>query len=88
MVANVIGVKRPPRMEVDQWWRRWHTTEHCWIEKCGMNVLIAIRERVLGWAGHVARKDYSEICAKALRCRSSTGKKWRETSGQDRTHSG
>ena len=54
---------------MDQWWRLWHRTGHRWIEKCNMNVLIAIRERVLSWAGHVARMDYSEICAKALRSR-------------------
>ena len=28
-----------------------------------MNVVSAIRERVLSWAGQVARMDYSEICA-------------------------
>ena len=37
-------------------------------EKCNMNVPTAIRERVLRWAGHVARMDCSEVCAKALRC--------------------
>ena len=68
MVANVIGVKKPPWMEMDQWWRLWHRTGHSWIDKCNMNLLTAIRERMLCWAGHVARIDYSEICAKALRC--------------------
>ena len=93
MVANVIGAKKPPWMEMDQWWRLWHRTGHRWIEKCNMNELTAIRERALSWAGHVARLDYKEICAKALRCRglqgngdSSTGKKWRRTSGLVRTH--
>ena len=56
MVANVVGVKRPPWMEVDQWWRLWHRTGHRWIEKGNMNVLTAIRERVLSWAGHVAKE--------------------------------
>ena len=28
MVANVIGVKKPPWMEMDQWWRLWHRTGH------------------------------------------------------------
>ena len=37
------------------------------IEKCNMNVLTVTRERVLSLAGHVARMDNSEICAKALR---------------------
>ena len=31
-----------------------------------MNVLTAIRERVLCWGGHGARMDCSEICAKSL----------------------
>ena len=63
VVANVIGVKRPPWMEVDQCWRLWHRTGHRWIEKGNMNVLTAIRERMLSWAGDVARMDYKEICA-------------------------
>ena len=64
-MANVIGVKKPSWMELDQWWRLWHRTGHRWIEKGNMNVLTAIRERMLSWAGHVARMDYSEICTKA-----------------------
>ena len=58
MVANVIGAKKPPWMELDQWWRLWHRTGHRWIEKCNMNVLIAIRKRALSWAdqlGNVLR---------------------------------
>ena len=51
MVANVIGVKRPPWMELNQRWRLWHTTGHRWIEKGNMNVLTAIRECMLSWAG-------------------------------------
>ena len=42
MVANVVGVKRPPGMELGQWWRLWHRTGHRCIEKCNMNVLLAI----------------------------------------------
>ena len=49
-----------------------------WIEKCNMNVLVAIRDRMLSWAGHVARMDYKEICAKALRCRGSQWWRWRQ----------
>ena len=70
MVANVIGLKKPPWMEMDQRWRLWHRT--------GMNVLTAIRERVLSWAGHVARMDCSEICAKALTCRGLQWWRWRQ----------
>ena len=73
-----IGVKRPPWMELDQWWRLWHRTGHRWIEKGNMNVLTAIRERMLSWAGHVARMDYKEICAKALRCRGLQWWRWRQ----------
>ena len=29
----MIGVKEPPWMEMDQWWRLWHRTGHRWIEK-------------------------------------------------------
>ena len=78
MVANVVGVKRPPGMELGQWWRLWHRTGHRWIEKCNLNVLVAIRTRVLCWAGHVARMDCSEICAKALRCRGLQWWRWRQ----------
>ena len=78
MVANVVGVKRPLGMEMDQWWRLWHRTAHRWIEKCNMNVLVAIRDRMLSWAGHVARMDYKEICAKALRCRGLQWWRWRQ----------
>ena len=96
MVANVVGVKRPPGMKLGQWWRLWHRTGHRWIEKCNMNVLVAIRDRMLSWAGHVARMDYKEICAKALKCRglqcgdgdTSTGKKWKKTNCLAHTHSG
>ena len=49
VVANVICVKKPPWMEMDQWWRHWHRTGHRWIEKCNMNVLTAVRERMLSW---------------------------------------
>ena len=69
MVANVIGVKKPPWMEVDQWWRHWHRTgDHC-IEKCDVNILTASRKRALSWGGHVASMDYKEVCVKAKRCR-------------------
>ena len=77
MVAHVVVVKIPPGMELGQWWRLWHRTGHRWIEKCNMNVLVAIRDRMLSWAGHVARMDYKEICAKALRCRGLQWWRWR-----------
>ena len=73
-----IGVRRPPGMELGQWWRLWHRTGHRWIEICNMNVLVAIRDRMLSWAGHVARMDYKEICAKALRCRGLQWWRWRQ----------
>ena len=43
-----------------------------------MNGLVAIRDRMLSWAGHVARMDYKEICAKALRCRGLQWWRWRQ----------
>ena len=43
-----------------------------------MNVLTATRERTLSWAGHVARMDHKEICAKALRCRGLHWWRWRQ----------
>ena len=36
------------------------------------------RDRVLCWAGHVARMDDWEICAKALRCRGLQWWQWRQ----------
>ena len=65
-------------MELDQWWRLWNRTGHRWIEKGNMNVLTAIRKRMLSWAGHVARMDHKEICAKALRCRGLQWWRWRQ----------
>ena len=96
MVAIVVGVKKPPKMELGQWWRLWHRTGHRWIEKCSMNVLVAIRDRMLSWAGHVARMDYTEICAKALRCRGLQWWRWRQLNWKEvekdkwsgHTHSG
>ena len=43
-----------------------------------MNVLTAIREHMFSSAGHVARMDYKEICAKALRCRGLQWWRWRQ----------
>ena len=65
-------------MELSQWWRLWHRTGHRWIEKGTVNVLTAVRERMLSWAGHVARMDHKEICAKALRCRGLQWWRWRQ----------
>ena len=45
MVANGLGVKKAPWMEMDQW-RFWDRTGHRWIEKSNMNVFIAIRKRM------------------------------------------
>ena len=89
-------MKRPPGMELGQWWRHWHRTGHRWMEKCSVNVLVAIRNRMLSWAGHVARLDYKDICAKALRCRGLQWWRWkqlnwkeeRETNGLAHTHNG
>ena len=53
----LLDVKKPPGMELGQWWRLWHRTGHRWIEKCNMNVVVAIRDRMLSWAGHEARLD-------------------------------
>ena len=77
-VENVIGAKKPPWMEMDQWWRLWHRTGHRCIEKRNMNVLTAIKERMLSWAGHVARLDHKEISAKALGCRGLQWWRWRQ----------
>ena len=62
-------VKRLLWMEMNQ--------AHRWIEKCSKKLLTAVRERVLGWDGHVARMEHSEICAKALRCRGLQWRRWR-----------
>ena len=61
MVANVVGVKRPPGMELGQWWRLWHRTGHRWIEKCNMNVLVAIRDRMAMWQGWITKKSVRRL---------------------------
>ena len=48
-----------------------------------MNVLAAIRERMLSWAGHEARMDYKEICAKALRCQGLQWWRWQQLNWKD-----
>ena len=65
--------KTPTGIKMGQRWRLWHRTGHRWIEKCNRNVLVAVSDRMLSWAGHVARMDCNEICAKALRCRGVHG---------------
>ena len=49
------------------------------LQNKNMKDLTGIRERVRCWAGHVARMEYSEFCAPALRCRGLQW--WRETNG-------
>ena len=44
--------------------------------KCNMNVVSAIKERAHSWAGHVARMDHKDICAKAFRCRGLQWWRW------------
>ena len=75
-----------PWMEMDQWRRHWHRTGHRWIEKCSTNVSTATRERVLCWACHVARMDFSEICAKALGWRGLQWWGWRQLHWKDVGH--
>ena len=79
VVANVIGVKRPPWMGIESSGGDYGTELAIdWIEKGNTNVLTAIREIMLSWAGHVARMDHKEICAKALRCRGLQWWRWRQ----------
>ena len=82
--AGVRGWWRTSWMELDQWWRLWHRTGHRWIEKGKKNVWTAIRERVLSWAGHVARMDHKDICSKALRCRGRQWWRWRQLHWQEK----
>ena len=62
---------------MDQWWRLWHRTGHRWVEKCNLNVLNAIRKRVLCLAGlrcrvlfannfHRTRKPFCHLCCAIL----------------------
>ena len=71
MVANVKGVKKPPWMDMDQWWRHWHRTGHRWIEKCNVNVVSALGESC-------GQDGLQRICAKALRCRGLQWWRWRQ----------
>ena len=88
MVANVMVVKKPPWMELDQWWRLWHRTGHRWIEKSNMNVLTAIRERMLSWGWSCCKNGPQRNLCEGLEMPrffnggdgdNFTGKKWRKT---------
>ena len=71
MVANVIGVKKPSCMEMDQWWRHWHRT--------GQEMDREVQPSTQLETGRVARMDHKKICAKALRCRGlQVGGGWRQ----------
>ena len=63
---------------MDRRWRLWYSTgpldRKVQRECSGM----PSGDRVLSWAGHVARMDYSETCAKALRCRGFQWWRWRQ----------
>ena len=57
--------ERPPGMELGQWWRLWHRTGHPWIEKCNMNVLVAIRDLCSAglamWQGWITKKSVRRL---------------------------
>ena len=80
----MIGVKKPPWMDMDQWWKLWHRTGHRWIEKCNMSVLTAIvcQNGLLGnmREGPEMSGDFSGGDGD-----NSVGKKWRKTNGMVRT---
>ena len=78
IVANVVGVKKPPLMDgpVVETVAQNRTSRDREMQH---ELITAIRERVLGWAEHVARMDYGQSCARALRCRGLQWWRW-ETS--------
>ena len=98
MVANVIGVKKPPWMELDQGWRLLAQDGASDGSRSGnMNVVTAIREREHS-AGqvHAARMDYKENCCESLEMSrisvvemetAPLEKSGRKTNGMARTHS-
>ncbi|CAE8618348.1 unnamed protein product [Polarella glacialis] len=78
LVSRVARTRRAPSMDDGQWWRFMHRTGHRLIAKFGINVAARAQQRVLRWAGHVARLAPEAPAATALRCRGLQWWRWRQ----------
>jgi hypothetical protein len=78
LVSRVARTRRAPTMDDGQWWRFLHRTGHRLITRSGSNVAERAQQRVLRWAGHVARMTPDAPAASALRCRGLQWWRWRQ----------
>ncbi|CAE8637304.1 unnamed protein product [Polarella glacialis] len=78
LVSRVARTRRAPSMDDGQWWRFMHRTGHRLIAKFGISVAARAQQRVLRWAGHVARLAPETPAATALRCRGLQWWRWRQ----------
>jgi hypothetical protein len=79
LASRVARTSRAPTMDDGQWWRYLHRTGHRLIARSGSNVAERAQQRVMRWAGHVARMPPDAPAASALRCRGLQWWRWRQT---------
>jgi hypothetical protein len=78
LVSRVTRFRRAPALDDHQWWRLLHRAGHRVIAAYGIGVVPMAQQRVLRWAGHVARMPPSSPAATALRCRGMQWWRWRQ----------
>jgi hypothetical protein len=78
LVSRVARTSRSSVMDDAQWWRYMHREGHRLIARDGSSVAERAQQRVLRWAGHVARLPPDAPAASALRCRSLQWWRWRQ----------
>ena len=83
LVSRVARIRRAPSMDDGQWWRYMHRTGHRLIASCGINVVAKAHQRVLRWAGHMARMAPGDPAAAALRCRGLQWWRWRQATHKE-----
>ena len=78
MVSRLACIRRASSLDDGQWWRLMHREGHRLISRFGLNVVAMAQQRVLRWAGHVARMAPDDPVAAALRCRGLQWWRWRQ----------
>jgi hypothetical protein len=78
LVSRVARIRRAPTLDDHQWWRFLHRAGHRLIAAYGIGVVSMAQQRVMRWAGHVARMPSSTPVAAALRCRGMQWWRWRQ----------
>ena len=78
LVSRVVRTRRPATMDNNTWWRLMHRTGHTLIASHKIGVVELAMQRVMSWAGHVARLPQTAPAAVALRCRSLQWWRWRQ----------